>query len=65
MMADEMSIDIASRNRDLALVASRYDFGAYAASPLPGRGAGPILRVMQNDECAPIHLVSHEGVEFV
>jgi len=65
MMADEMRIDVASRHRDFALVASRYGFGTYPPSPLPGRGAGPILRVMQKDQRAPLHLVSHEGFEFV
>jgi len=65
MMADEMSIDVASRNMDFTLIASRYGVGTYPASPLPARGAGPVFRVMQKQQCAPIHLVSHEGFEFV
>src|SRR5215510_12497093 len=65
MMADEMSVDVAPRDADFALVASPYGFGTYPASPVPGRGVGPILRVVQKNQCASIHLVSHQGFEFV
>src|SRR5215467_13171973 len=63
LMAEKMRIDVPSRDANFALIASGDSFQTYAASPPAGRGTGPILRIVQKDQCAPIHLVSHQSLQ--